>query len=592
MSSITRESCTSSIRPWATPITTSPPSISPTERGALDVLHTVVEIIHLPAPGELAADRVAYDAPVVLHHEGLHRQAVHGRLLDGGHIAYSAKRHVQRAGYRRCREREHIYLTAHLLDMFLVGNSEALLLVHYQQPQALEFHALLQQRVRADNEIALAALEIGERLLSLRARAEAAEHLDIHRVAEEALQRRLVMLLGEDGGGREEGRLSAVEHTLHRRAQGDLGLAVAHVAAEQAVHGSGAFHVGLYLADAAELVVGLLKAEALLKLVLPDAVGREGVALLSRARGIELYQPLRKLLCGGLRAGLYPRPVRAAHLGKAHTRALARADIFGNEIELRCRDIERVRARVAYLYIILLRAVHRHTHNAGEAAYAVVLVHHEIALGEIGAGGYHFARGLFFAPRAPLKRPGDLGICEHGKSEHRVFQPRGERPRGDKAFALVRLVLRRAHPRADVHAAEHLREDAGAALVPGEDERAIAGVGIVLCVLSGLLGAAGIGRELLCRYADDAARLHRAAPGGEGVGHIQRPLAERPERRVKGERIVPRRCGKRAGAGERGDVVAQLLQICAGALAYAPRLVEYHERVVRYSHARWARRRD
>ena len=53
------------------------------------------------------------------------------------------------------------------------------------------------------------------------------------------------MLLGEHGGRHEHRDLPALGHGLERRAQRDLGLAVADVAGHQAVHGPAALQVGL-----------------------------------------------------------------------------------------------------------------------------------------------------------------------------------------------------------------------------------------------------------------------------------------------------------------------------------------------------------
>ena len=198
--------------------------------------------------------------------------------------------------------------------MFLVRHAEALLLIHDQQPQVLELHVLLQQPVRAYHQVAAAVLDIFQRLAHLRGRAEAAEHLDLHGIAEKSLHGRLVVLLREHGGGHQYGRLHPVKDALHHGPQGHLRLAVAHVAAEQAVHRHGLFHVALDLLHAPELVGRLLKAEALLELHLPGRIGREGVAFLPRALGVELYQPARELLGGGLGARFRALPVRAAHL--------------------------------------------------------------------------------------------------------------------------------------------------------------------------------------------------------------------------------------------------------------------------------------
>ena len=122
------------------------------------------------------------------------------------------------------------------------------------------------------------------------------------------------MLLGQHGRRDQDRGLQPVQHALHDGAEGHLGLAVAHVAAEQAVHRGGGFHVLFDLRDAAELVVGLLIAEGLLKFRLPGAVGGEGVAGAALALGVESDELTRHLLRGGLGPGLRAGPVRAAHL--------------------------------------------------------------------------------------------------------------------------------------------------------------------------------------------------------------------------------------------------------------------------------------
>ena len=104
------------------------------------------------------------------------------------------------------------------------------------------------------------------------------------------------MLLGQHGGGHENGRLLAVQNALHGRPQGYLRLAVAHVAAQQPVHGGGLLHIVLDLLDAAQLIVGFLVFKALLKLGLPVAVRAKGKALYSAALGIQLDELRRHIL--------------------------------------------------------------------------------------------------------------------------------------------------------------------------------------------------------------------------------------------------------------------------------------------------------
>ena len=52
-------------------------------RALVDRFDPVVEIIHLPAAGQLPADRLVQDPVAVLEDEGLHRVPVVRRLLDG-----------------------------------------------------------------------------------------------------------------------------------------------------------------------------------------------------------------------------------------------------------------------------------------------------------------------------------------------------------------------------------------------------------------------------------------------------------------------------------------------------------------------------
>ena len=96
---------------------------------ALDVIDAVVQVIHLSATLKLTVNGIAQHRPIVLHDEGLHRQSVLRRLIDGRHVTDAGKRHVERSGYRRCRERQNIDTSRHFLNVLLVAHAEALLLI-------------------------------------------------------------------------------------------------------------------------------------------------------------------------------------------------------------------------------------------------------------------------------------------------------------------------------------------------------------------------------------------------------------------------------------------------------------------------------
>ena len=194
------------------------------------------------------------------------------------------------------------------------------------------------------------------------------------------------MLLREHRRRHKYRGLLAAEHALHHRAQRDFRLAEAHVAAEQSVHRHGRLHVALYLRYRAELIVGLRVAEVVLKLALPLAVRREGIARQALPLGVERDELLRHVLgrALGARAGL--RPFRAAHLRELDGLLLARSRVFRHHVKLRRRDIQAVRSGVAYFYIVFFKSVHLHLDDAGKAADAVVLVHDIVAHREVGAG--------------------------------------------------------------------------------------------------------------------------------------------------------------------------------------------------------------
>ena len=107
----------------------------------------------------------------------------------------------------------------------------------------------MQQFVGADQQVNAALLGPLHDLPGLLGAAEPAQHLDVHREAPEAAHGGGVMLLGQHRGGHQNGGLLAVHDALHGGPEGHLRLAVAHVAAQEAVHGHGLFHVGLDLPD-------------------------------------------------------------------------------------------------------------------------------------------------------------------------------------------------------------------------------------------------------------------------------------------------------------------------------------------------------
>ena len=123
------------------------------------------------------------------------------------------------------------------------------------------------------------------------------------------------MLLRQQRGGHQDGDLCAILDGLEGRANGDLGLAIAHIADDHAVHRHRGFHILFHCVDGQHLVLGFDEGEIVLHLRLPGVIGRELVSRRGLALGIEIHQFAGDLAHGGARLLLGVLPVRAAHLG-------------------------------------------------------------------------------------------------------------------------------------------------------------------------------------------------------------------------------------------------------------------------------------
>ena len=160
-----------------------------------------------------------------------------------------------------------------------MGDAEALLFIDDDEAEVFEMDVALQQAVGADDDIHAAFSQRCDGRALFADRAEAREHVDAHGKAGEPLSKGVQVLLSEDCGGHEHGDLSPVHDGLERGAERYLGLAVADVAADEAVHGACPLHVRLHVAHGAELVGRLHVGEGGFHLLLPGCVGREGASL-------------------------------------------------------------------------------------------------------------------------------------------------------------------------------------------------------------------------------------------------------------------------------------------------------------------------
>jgi len=122
-------------------------------RRVLDGLDLVVQEVDLSAAVDLALAGLLDQRVAPGRDEGLDRMALHRRGGDDGEIAHAGHRHVQRARDRRGGQRQHVHLGAQILQLLLVTDAEAMLLVDDRKPQVLELRRALQELVRADDDV-------------------------------------------------------------------------------------------------------------------------------------------------------------------------------------------------------------------------------------------------------------------------------------------------------------------------------------------------------------------------------------------------------------------------------------------------------
>ena len=210
-------------------------------------------------------------------------------------------------------------------------DAEPLLLVDDDKAEILELDLGVEQLVGADDDVDATRLQSLDGLVDLLGRLEAAHGRDGDREALVPFGERLVMLLHEQRSRHEDGHLLAVLYGLERCSHGDLGLAEADVAADEAIHRHWFLHVGLDIVDGGELVRRLLIRERVLQLLLPWRVGAEREPLGALPGRVQLHQVLGDLVHVLARLRLGCGPVGAAELVELGG---LRADVFADQIQL------------------------------------------------------------------------------------------------------------------------------------------------------------------------------------------------------------------------------------------------------------------
>ena len=235
----------------------------------------------------------------------------------------------------------------------------------------------------ADHNVHHTLAQVLQRLFLLGRGAEPAEHIHPHREILHALDKGVVMLLGQDGGGHQVHHLLAVLHRLEGGSECNLGLSVAHIPADQPVHDLPALHVVLHRVDGVQLVVRLIVGEQLLKLPLPHRVLPVLEARFLLPGGVELHQVLCDLLDRALHPALGLGPLAAPKAVQLGLLGLG-PRVLLDALQTGRRQIQVAAVPVLDFDVVLGDLIPLHLLDAAVNAQSVFLVNHIVAHRQLG----------------------------------------------------------------------------------------------------------------------------------------------------------------------------------------------------------------
>jgi len=228
----------------------------------------VVDDEDLSVARQLEVDGLLDDSIVETMDLGLDGVAVGGRGSDDAEVASSHEAELQGAGDGSGCHGKRIDVDAHGLERLLDLDAELLFLVDDEEAEVGKLHLLADELMGADDDVDVALGEVGEELGCLFCCACSRQVIDAHREVLETFGEGTIVLIGEHGGGDEHRHLLAVVAGLECGTDGHLGLAEAHIAADETVHGTRRLHVAFHLLGGLELVGRVLEHETGLQLVL------------------------------------------------------------------------------------------------------------------------------------------------------------------------------------------------------------------------------------------------------------------------------------------------------------------------------------
>ncbi len=193
--------------------------------------------------------------------------------------------------------------------------------------------------MRADDHVDAAFLQALDDPFLFAGRAEATQDFDIERILRKSLAECAIVLFGEHCRRHEHRDLHSIVDRFEGSTNGDLGLAVADVAAEQSIHRTGSFQIVLDFGNGRELVGRFLIGKARFELLLPVGIRRDWRAGLAFAHRLHVNHIRREIANRFFHLANAFAPRGATELREFWI-ALAAAHVFLHEIDFGNRHVE------------------------------------------------------------------------------------------------------------------------------------------------------------------------------------------------------------------------------------------------------------
>ena len=277
--------------------------------------------------------------------------------------------------------------------------------IHDHQPEALESDVARQEPVRTDDDVHRAVRQPGGHPAHVLCASEARQQFHPDRPGAEPVRERAVVLLDEQGGGRQQRGLVAGLRGDEGCAQRHLRLAEPHVTADHPVHRAVARQVLDDIVDGLELVIGFperkLQGKALVQVIgqaerNPAPRGPPGVEF-------QQFRGRVPRLLGGLALRLEPL-IRTQPVQRRLFRR--RAGVSADQVQAVHGYVELVRVGVLQHQELGHRPVHFEVLETPITPDAVLFVHHggaDAQVGQVADDGFRVPRRT--APPSALPGP-------------------------------------------------------------------------------------------------------------------------------------------------------------------------------------------